>query len=150
MRHVLVILGFMLALVCGGIPVQAEGEKWWAFTVSATSHLQPPQYEGSWKRNYGAAWNFSTKDQAMAAAKKQCEQYGPRCFEPRAGRTLCFMIYLDSWGGYEHWVNDLYTAADVKRRFREIASWAVKQGHRDPQLEMYHCPTTGETWQSGK
>ena len=98
MKHVLLLFGFILALMCGGIQAQADGEKWWALTISQTDQWQPPQYKGSWKRNYGAAWNFSTKDEAMAAARKQCEQYGPRCSTPRAGRTLCFMIYLDPWG----------------------------------------------------
>lgn len=148
-----------LALLCGVAHAQDKEGTWWAVSISETDHWQPPRWKGSWKRNYGAAWGFATKQAAMEAANKECEKHGPVCWRGGlVGSRRCMLVFVDSWGGYQagFWFRDrrkdpvVLRAADVRRLFAEYARHEVANGHAAPKIEMYHCPTTGETWQRGK
>ena len=118
--------------------------KWWSI-----ANGDEPKFQAS----YGAAWNFDTFAEAEEAALKECRRHSSLCSIDQSSYIQCLVVVqyhpsrhyntLLNRMGKEQFA--MKTAADVHREFERFRRPRQKRGRR-VELEMYHCPATGETW----
>ncbi len=142
---------FLLAAAVIISPVSAADiERWAAVALEDWGRT----VRTGWRKSYGAAWNFPTEAEAARAALRECEKRTRQgCFVSDTSRRRCLAVLQRGSGGeYDEMRNavlgdriafSIETAEDVKREFE-----VVRRFHHtfNLQLEMYHCPITGETW----
>ncbi len=149
--------GFLLSFGLAMLLVNSSAaEDWWAVALETKKVYS--RNDGSayvvWRRSYGAAWNFPTEAEAARAALRECEKRTRQgCFVSDTSRRRCLAVLQRGSGGeYDEMRNavladriafSIETAEDVKREFEVVR----RRYHTfNLQLEMYHCPITGETW----